>query len=112
MVIWPITLAEQSKAWTVFARSNAGIVGLNPTLGMDVCIYSVFVLLCVQVEALRRTDPSSKESYRLCKKDYETEEQARAQQRADEWMNGQVNMTVPSVGCDFSLQSLRLNPGW
>jgi hypothetical protein len=29
-----------------------------------------------------------KESYRLCKKDYETEEEARAQQRAAEpWMN-------------------------
>ena len=27
---------------------------------------SVFVLSCVQVAALRRADPSSKESYRLC----------------------------------------------
>jgi hypothetical protein len=25
-----------SKAWTVFARSNVGIVGSNPTRGMDV----------------------------------------------------------------------------
>jgi hypothetical protein len=33
---------------------------------------------------LRRADHSSKESYRLCKKDYETEEEARAQQRAVE----------------------------
>jgi hypothetical protein len=33
---------------------------------------------------LRRVDHSSKESYRLCKKDYETEEEARAQQRAVE----------------------------
>jgi hypothetical protein len=32
--------------------------------------------------ALRRADPQSKESYRLCKKDYENEEDARAQQRA------------------------------
>jgi hypothetical protein len=34
---------------------RAGIVGSNPTQGMDVCImciYSVFVLFCVQVEAL------------------------------------------------------------
>jgi hypothetical protein len=29
---------------------------------MSVCIYSVFVLSCVQVEALRRADPPSKES--------------------------------------------------
>jgi hypothetical protein len=40
----PITVAAQSKAWTVFACSNAGIVGLNPTRGMNVCVYSVFVL--------------------------------------------------------------------
>jgi hypothetical protein len=34
----PITVAERSKAWTVFARSNAGIVGSNPNQGMDVCV--------------------------------------------------------------------------
>jgi hypothetical protein len=33
---------------------------------------------------LRRADHSLKESYRLCKNDYETEEEARAQQRAVE----------------------------
>jgi hypothetical protein len=46
----PITVAGRSKAWIVFARSNAGIVGLNITEGMDVCImsvYSVFVLFYV-----------------------------------------------------------------
>jgi hypothetical protein len=32
------TNAARSKAWTVFARSNAGIVGSNPTQGMDVCV--------------------------------------------------------------------------
>jgi hypothetical protein len=40
----------------------------NPTQGMDVwcvCAFSVFVLSCVQVEALRRADHPSKESYRL-----------------------------------------------
>jgi hypothetical protein len=34
----------QSKAWTVFAHSNAGIVDSNPTQGMNVC---VCVFLCV-----------------------------------------------------------------
>jgi hypothetical protein len=44
----PITMAARSKAWTVFARSNAGIVGSNPTQGwMSVCVYSVFMLSCV-----------------------------------------------------------------
>jgi hypothetical protein len=46
----PITVPARSKAWTVFVRSNAGIVGSNPIQSMDVCIvcvYSVFVLFCV-----------------------------------------------------------------
>jgi hypothetical protein len=76
----------RSKAWTGFSRSKAGIVGLNPTQGMDVCAYlfCVCVLSCVQVAALQRADPSSMEAYRLCKKDQETEKGANAQQRAVE----------------------------
>jgi hypothetical protein len=79
-------VAARSKAFTVFSRSNAGIVGSNSTQVMDicVCVYSVFVLSCVT--ALRQADHSSKESYHLCKKDYETEEEARAQQKAVEPM--------------------------
>jgi hypothetical protein len=46
--------------------------------------FSVFVLSCVYVAALRRADPPSKESYSLFKKYYESEEEARAQQRAVE----------------------------
>jgi hypothetical protein len=54
-----------SKAWTVFARSNTGVVGSNPTRGMDVCV-SLFCLCCpVYVTALRRADPPSKKSYRV-----------------------------------------------
>jgi hypothetical protein len=49
-----------------------------------VCVFSVFVLPYVYIAALGRADHSSKDLYRLCKKDYETEEEARAQQRADE----------------------------
>jgi hypothetical protein len=50
-----------------------------------VYVFSVFVLSCVQIAALLRSDLSSMDSYRLCKKDYETvEEEARAQQRAVE----------------------------
>jgi hypothetical protein len=43
-----------------------------------------FFCVCVQVEALQRADHPFKESYGLCKNDYGTEEEARAQQRAVE----------------------------
>jgi hypothetical protein len=52
----PTTVAARFKAWNVFARSNAGMVGSNPTNGMH-----VYVVLR-KVAALRRADPSSKES--------------------------------------------------
>jgi hypothetical protein len=45
----PIIVVARSKVWTVFALSKAGIVGSNPTQGMDICVRvnSVFVLFCV-----------------------------------------------------------------
>jgi hypothetical protein len=68
----PVTVAERSKAWTVFARSEVGIVGSNPTQGMDVwcvCVcVCVFLCLCCPVYkagALRRADHPFKESHRL-----------------------------------------------
>jgi hypothetical protein len=44
----PITVPARSKAWTVFAGSNIGIVGSNPTWGMDVCVrlFCIYVVLC------------------------------------------------------------------
>jgi hypothetical protein len=33
---WPVTVAGRSKACTVFARSEVGIVDSNPTQDMDV----------------------------------------------------------------------------
>jgi hypothetical protein len=44
----PITVAARSKAWTVFARLSAGIVGSNFTQGMDVCVrlFCVCAVLC------------------------------------------------------------------
>jgi hypothetical protein len=45
-----VTVAARSKAWTVFDRSNTGILGSNPTQGMDVCVrlFCVCVVLCVE----------------------------------------------------------------
>jgi hypothetical protein len=32
----PVTVSERSKAYTAFARSEDGIVGSNPSQGMNV----------------------------------------------------------------------------
>jgi hypothetical protein len=47
----PISVTVRSKAWTVFARSNAGIVGSNPTQGMDVYerLFCFCFVLCVGI---------------------------------------------------------------
>jgi hypothetical protein len=45
----PITVGVPSKKLTLFACSQVGMVGSNPTQGMDVCmcVYSMCVLLWV-----------------------------------------------------------------
>jgi hypothetical protein len=60
-----VLVAERSETSTVFGRSNVKIAGSNPARGMDVCLR--FSVLCcpVWVEALRRADHPSKESYQL-----------------------------------------------
>jgi hypothetical protein len=49
--VWymPDTTVAWSKVCTVFARSEAGIVGSNPTQGMHVCVrlFCVCIVLCV-----------------------------------------------------------------
>jgi hypothetical protein len=61
----PVTVAERSGACTVFARSEAGIVGSIPTQDLVfVCVCAIFCV-CVQVEALRRADHPPKGSYRM-----------------------------------------------
>jgi hypothetical protein len=47
MPFLPVLAAERSKACTVFARSEAGILGLNPTQGMGVWCLCVCVCVCV-----------------------------------------------------------------
>jgi hypothetical protein len=64
----PIKVAASSKAWAVLSRSSVRFVGSNTTHDMDICIvcvYCVFLLSCVLVDALRWTDPPSKQSYWL-----------------------------------------------
>jgi hypothetical protein len=50
---------------------------------MSVCVYSVSLLSCVQIAALRQADPPSKDSYRLCK-GQEAEKAVKIQQRVVE----------------------------
>jgi hypothetical protein len=55
-----------SEACTFYDRLNIEIAGSNPARGMDVClVYFCVVLSCVSVEALRWTDPPTKESYQM-----------------------------------------------
>jgi hypothetical protein len=45
---YPLTAAARCKGWNIFACSNAGIVGSNPTEGMDIFLrlFCVYVALC------------------------------------------------------------------
>jgi hypothetical protein len=52
----PSTVAYRARACTIFTGSDTGIMGSNPTRGMDVCV-------CV---VLGRSDLPPNESYRLC----------------------------------------------
>jgi hypothetical protein len=52
MALQPITLTARSKERTVFDRSNAGIVGSNPTRGMDACVH----LFCIRVALYAGSD--------------------------------------------------------
>jgi hypothetical protein len=46
----PVTVAVRSKASTFLARSEAGIVGSDPTQGMVVwCVYVFILCLCCPV---------------------------------------------------------------
>jgi hypothetical protein len=60
-------VAALSKAWIVFVRSNAGIVGSNSARGIDVCVhlFCVCALLCVGSGLAKGSTPS-KGCYRLC----------------------------------------------
>jgi hypothetical protein len=50
MALMPVRVDERSKARTVFAAEGDGMVGSNPTQGMDVCyVYAFILCLCSSV---------------------------------------------------------------
>jgi hypothetical protein len=59
IIAWPTTVAAPSKARTVFARSNDGIVGSNPTRGRDICVrlFRVCAVLCVSSGLVTGSSP-------------------------------------------------------
>jgi hypothetical protein len=50
-------MAALSKTDADFEYSNTGALASNPTRGMEVYFYTVFVLSCVWVAALLLADP-------------------------------------------------------
>jgi hypothetical protein len=64
---------------------------------MSLCVYSVFMLSCGQVADLRRADPPSKESYRMCigSRNWKSGQGPTKGCRAtDERMNEWMNVTI------------------
>jgi hypothetical protein len=68
VVTVPFMLAAQSEAWTVFAHLNSGIVGSNPTWGMDVRVrlFCFHAVLCAGSGLA--TGPSPVQGVPLCKR--------------------------------------------
>jgi hypothetical protein len=110
-----ITVSARSKAWTLLAHWNAGIVCSNPTQSMNVCVcFSVFLLFCVGSvlatawSLVRRVILTVKKYY------YETEAEARAQQKTEEpqmneWMSEQIRYHFVNVSCGLLLHFVALN---
>jgi hypothetical protein len=62
---WPRGLGHELSS---SGQTLGSWVGIPLEAWMPVCGFSVCAVLCVQVAALWRADPPSKESYRLCKR--------------------------------------------
>jgi hypothetical protein len=66
----PVTVAERSKALHCLRLLGSRNLGFESHSGHECLVFMyvcAFLCVCVQVEALRRADHPSKESYRLSK---------------------------------------------
>jgi hypothetical protein len=78
-----VAVAARSKAWTVFASSDAGIVGSNSTQGMDVCMRLVCVCVVLCVGSGLATDWSRLRSATDCVEIKKTEKAAKVQRTVE-----------------------------
>jgi uncharacterized membrane protein YjgN (DUF898 family) len=65
MNYWKV--AARSKVWNVFEHSSVGIMSSNPTRGMDVSVFSIFVLSYAGTGLASVWTPVQKVQYRLYK---------------------------------------------
>jgi hypothetical protein len=89
----PVTIAARSNVSCVFARMDCGFESHSRHgCFVYVCIYSVLVLSSVYVEALRRADHSSRESYPLWKMITELNKRP-----GPEWVGRDIEWNILSV---------------
>jgi hypothetical protein len=89
MVYLPVAAAEQSKACTVFARSEAVIVGSNPTQGTDVwCVCVILCLCCLCLGRGLATSWSPVQGVLPSVNDQETEKSALCSKSGSKLPNG------------------------
>jgi hypothetical protein len=105
MVEQSIAVVARPKAWTLFSRSNTGVVGSNPTQGIDICVrlFCVCVVLCVGSGLATGWSPARgvlPSVYRITK----LKKAAKVQQRAVE---PQIWQSIR-----FSIFSLLIVSGW
>jgi hypothetical protein len=91
---WPRGLRRRS------GRLVAGVASLNPTLGMDVCLFCLYVVLsCVCRGLCDGLIARPEESYRVsnCMCDHRNPERGPLFQVGNDWMNELINVQSDSV---------------
>jgi hypothetical protein len=111
-----ITVAARSKTWTDVASSNTGIVDLNPTQGMDVCVHLFYVCVVLCVGSGHGTGPITRpKSPVICVKILRNWRRGQGPTKGcrniDEWMNEWMNDVHYNCDCqrDHDLRRTRFD---
>jgi hypothetical protein len=106
--------AERFKEWTVFARSEAGIVGSNTTQGMDVWYVCAFFCVCV-VLCLGRglaTSLSPVQGVLPSVNDHETEKSVLCSKIGSKLPNGSKGKEKNLRTIQHDIRSLKVMADW